>query len=1160
MTPYSIPPLISAFVFLLLGAFTFWKSESKAKIPFTLLCLLTVIWQLSWTVLFNINDPASAANVVKIGYSGIIFIPIVYYHLIVRFCGTNTPAVKWLYAIGILFLAIHLASDLFIEDLYHYSWGFYPKAGLLHPVYLAITTVAVLAMFVHLKNAWQSASNSQNINQIKYIAVSYAFYSLAACDFLVNYGIEFYPPGYLFILSSLVITAYAIVKHNVLDIHFVLKKTVYYSMLLATLIAPCLIVIYVTEKYSPAVFQYAIYSLLLIIVGFVFPRIKVRAERNLENLLFGRSVDYRETFEKLSKKMTRLQSLDNLLKEVADTVATAIDTDSLAIYLEDANTGDYLLRAQYGNSQSVAKTITKSNIRHQDFVTDDTKTTEVEVLKSDAASITIPIIFENELIALMQIGDRQNNNLLKKEKMVLAAISNQLAVAIENNLQFEKIQQLNQNLESSVAARTKELSIAYDELKHLAIVKNEFFSRVSHELRTPLTNIILPVQSVLEEMGHKIHPENRDEKEAILRNASILLKRINEILDIAKLEAGKTKIGVHQNDINEILVDLVAASSSVAKRVGINIEFSPKIITSIFIDQDKIEQVLSNIINNSIKFTHAGGVVNITTEEDQQNVKVIIADSGIGISKRDLPHIFEPFHQVDASATRKYLGTGLGLAICKEFMDLHHGLVEVISEINHGTTFILTFKKGSKHFAADEIINANEWPVVERRSSERRLSGVHKKANQTAWDIPDIDQDGKNGSIQHIGSSSTLANNGDRTKVLVVEDNKDLAKNIVRTLAGEFEVFTANNGVEGLKSVRQYSPKLIISDVMMPEMDGFTFCEKIKNDTATQNIPVIMLTAKASVDDKVQGLGAGADYYLQKPFDPKELFAVVHSLLLKQDYQTKLVTKNSQLELMQEQLKVAISTADKANQAKSNFMANMSHELRTPLNAIIGYAEMLQEIAQEEGLEDFIVDLEKVFSSGKHLLGLINDVLDLSKIEAGKMELHYENFNISSLIASVKAMVLPLAKINSNDLIIENEENIGYMYADETKMRQIIVNLLSNACKFTNEGTVTLQTQCKVIDQQDWVIFSVSDTGIGITEKQIGRLFQEFSQADKSTTKKYGGTGLGLAISKHYCKSMGGDISVHSEAGKGSVFTVRLPKNIDKARSEYDEVPRVSGY
>ncbi|BAP57945.1 hypothetical protein THII_3648 [Thioploca ingrica] len=280
--------------------------------------------------------------------------------------------------------------------------------------------------------------------------------------------------------------------------------------------------------------------------------------------------------------------------------------------------------------------------------------------------------------------------------------------------------------------------------------------------------------------------------------------------------------------------------------------------------------------------------------------------------------------------------------------------------------------------------------------------------------------------------------------------------------------------------------------------------------------------------------------------------------------------------------------AEEANRTKSQFLANMSHELRTPLNAIIGYSEMLQEEVEDLGYEDITPDLNKIQTAGQYLLSLINDILDISKIEAGKMELYLETFDLSDLIDSVVTTIQPLVDKNDNRLMVHYDQRVTTMYSDQTKVRQILFNLLSNACKFTQKGTVTLTVQYETAqiepprtpdperglssptmvhhdgmsiptsDRPLWVIFQVSDTGIGMSPEQLQRLFKAFSQADASTTRKYGGTGLGLVISQRFCYMMGGNIQVESASGQGTTFTVYLPVYVQEDTPEPEGV-RIKG-
>jgi len=267
---------------------------------------------------------------------------------------------------------------------------------------------------------------------------------------------------------------------------------------------------------------------------------------------------------------------------------------------------------------------------------------------------------------------------------------------------------------------------------------------------------------------------------------------------------------------------------------------------------------------------------------------------------------------------------------------------------------------------------------------------------------------------------------------------------------------------------------------------------------------------------------------------------------------------NAELHRMIDEANQAQESAEQANRSKSIFLANMSHELRTPLNAIIGYSEMLLEEAEDLEETGFSSDLQKIQAAGKHLLGLINDILDLSKIEAGKMGLYLEDFSVGLMIEDVCTTIRPLIEKNTNSLVVQQSADLGEMRADLTKMRQMLFNLLSNASKFTENGAITLTMDRVSHDDGDQLIFSVADSGIGMNEEQISRLFQAFTQADVSTTRKYGGTGLGLTITRRFCEMMGGTIEVKSELGKGSVFTIRLPASVAEPKVDTPPVPQLN--
>ena len=391
-------------------------------------------------------------------------------------------------------------------------------------------------------------------------------------------------------------------------------------------------------------------------------------------------------------------------------------------------------------------------------------------------------------------------------------------------------------------------------------LKSRFFANISHEFRTPLTLILGPVKRM---QDAAVDQQCREELGLVHRNASRLLQLVNQLLDLSRLESGSMKLQTAPEDIVPLLRGLLQSFSSYAERKKISMAFTSSAETIVvYIDRDKVQKIITNVLSNAFKFTPEGGRIEMSLAQDPHYVNVRISDTGIGIPAQKIPRIFDRFYQVDGSHTREQEGTGIGLSLTRELVELHKGTIAVESAEGEGTTFTIRLPLGKVHLTAEEIC---EPEMVEKREADKAATPPSPMSGEEATRAGEIPKD-------------TIREKG-KPVLLLVEDNSDVRQYIRRDLDKEYNILEATDGADGWsKSVEQF-PDIIVSDVMMPKMDGFALCAKLKSDERTSHIPVILLTAKASSQDKIEGFRTGADDYIMKPFELPELQARLQNLL-----------------------------------------------------------------------------------------------------------------------------------------------------------------------------------------------------------------------------------------------------------------------------------------
>lgn len=673
------------------------------------------------------------------------------------------------------------------------------------------------------------------------------------------------------------------------------------------------------------------------------------------------------------------------------------------------------------------------------------------------------------------------------------------------------------------AAVTTELANAraYEEerkraeaLTEIDRAKTAFFSNVSHEFRTPLTLMLGPLEDELAEHDNPLPPARHERLETAHRNSLRLLKLVNSLLDFSRIEAGRTQASYEPTDLAAYTTELASVFRSAVEKAGLKLVVNcPTLPEAVYVDREMWEKIVLNLLSNAFKHTFEGRIT-VTLGWCDDHIKLAVADTGVGIPSTEVPRLFERFHRVKGAKSRTHEGTGIGLALVRELVSLHGGTIDIQSDEGSGSTFTVTIKAGTAHLPPDRLGKTRELVSTATGATAYVEEALH-------WLPKDIEPIQM---LPHAAQASVVtaprtasAIGRARPRILLADDNADMRDYVRRLLAERYEVLAVADGLTALAAAREKSPSLVLTDIMMPGLDGFGLLRELRASPTTQTIPVILLSARAGEGSAVEGLNAGADDYLTKPFSAQELMARVRTHLelaqARGEWMNKLEQSNRELE---------------------SFSYSISHDLRTPLRAIDGFSKALLDEYSEKLDEHACHYLQRVRTGAQKMSTLINDLLDLSRVN--RVALQKDSINLTELARGIVADLQ--SKEPERKVAIEIAEGLSAV-ADSRLVTIVLGNLLGNAWKYTaKESTAQIAFGKNNDNTEHESVFYARDNGVGFDMAYANKLFTPFRRLHHDS--EFEGTGIGLATAQRVVSRHGGHIWAEAAVRAGATFYFTL--------------------
>jgi signal transduction histidine kinase len=658
--------------------------------------------------------------------------------------------------------------------------------------------------------------------------------------------------------------------------------------------------------------------------------------------------------------------------------------------------------------------------------------------------------------------------------------------------------------------------------------KTVFFSNVSHEFRTPLTLMLGPIADAA------AHPTTsapvRDLLELAQRNSLRLLKLVNNLLDFSRIEAGRAQASYEATDLARYTSDLASTFRSAMERAGLAFTVEcDELAEPVHVDREMWEKIVLNLLSNAFKFTLQGSVA-VRLRQEESDAVLEVADTGVGIPARELPRLFERFHRVEGTTGRTQEGSGIGLALVQELVKLHGGTIGAQSELGTGTTFRVAVPLGSAHLPPERITVPRSLASTATGAEVFVQEALRSILSDTAETSPAAQALTETPILSHQMADAAAA------RILLADDNADMRAYVQGLLSPTYVVETVVDGEQALEAARRARPDLIVSDIMMPRLDGLGLLKALRNDDSLRDVPVVLLSARAGEETRVEGLDAGADDYLIKPFSARELLARVGARL-----ELARVRRENEERLLEEiELRKETEAAlDEASRRKDEFLAMLAHELRNPLAPIANASELLSRSIRNDPRAQTAIGMVK--RQVTQLTRLVDDLLDVSRITQGRIELKKRPVDFAAVIAQAVETVGPQLRERRHRLSTTTS-SYGplFVLGDFTRLVQCVANLLTNAVKYTEPGG---EISVRSRGDEASVVVEVADSGVGITPELLPRVFDLFVQSERSLDRATGGLGIGLAVVKRLVEMHAGEVQAQSDGpGRGSAFRILLPR------------------